>query len=64
VGTLLVDGLVSGTWAARPRDDVWQLTVRRSRPFAESEEDDVEAEGRALVAFLGSGRGADVRFEE
>jgi hypothetical protein len=63
VGTLLVDGLVSGTWAARPGDDVWQLTVRRSRTFAKAEEHDVEAEGRALVAFLGSGRRADVRFE-
>ncbi|MCV2488028.1 winged helix DNA-binding domain-containing protein [Geodermatophilus sp. YIM 151500] len=63
VGSVLVDGLVSATWAARPGGPAMVLTVRPSRPLTPAERADVEAEGRVLLAFLAPERAADVRFE-
>jgi hypothetical protein len=61
-GSLLVDGLMRGFWAARPEDDATVLTVRPSTTLSTAERDDVEAEGGGLLAFLAPGRRHDVRL--
>jgi hypothetical protein len=61
-GSLLVDGLMRGFWAARPEDDATVLTVRPSTPLLAAQRADVEAEGGRLLAFLAPHRGHDVRF--
>jgi len=59
--SVLVDGVVAGTWtAARDRDRA-TLTVRGFGPFAARVRGEIEAEGMALLAFLYPGRNADVR---
>jgi len=62
VGTVLVDGLLRATWAARPQGDATVLTVRPSGPLSGAERADVLAEGDRLLAFLAPGRERDVRF--
>jgi hypothetical protein len=62
VGSVLVDGLVSATWAARRAGDATVLEVRAARALGPSERADVELEGRALLAFLAPGRPHDVRL--
>ncbi|MGY1739389.1 MULTISPECIES: winged helix DNA-binding domain-containing protein [unclassified Blastococcus] len=61
-GTLLVDGLVRATWAARRDGDATVLVVRASGPLSAAERDEVRAEGARLLGFLAPGRPADVRF--
>jgi hypothetical protein len=61
-GTVLVDGMLRATWAARPDGDATVLTVRPSAPLSAGERADVEAEGRRLLSFLAPGREHDVRF--
>jgi hypothetical protein len=60
VGAVLVDGLVSATWAARRAGDGTALEVRVARDLSRSERADVELEGRALLAFIAPGREHDV----
>ena len=55
-GTVLVDGLLRATWAARREGDATVLTVRPSAPLSSSERDEVLAEGERLLGFLAAGR--------
>jgi hypothetical protein len=60
-GTVLVDGLLRATWAARRDGDEMVLSVRPSEAVTSSEAADVVEEGGRLLAFLAPGRGHDVR---
>jgi hypothetical protein len=59
-GTVLVDGRLQATWAAR-RDGV--LTVRPSLPLAAGARAEVEEEGARVLGFLALGGAPDVRFD-
>jgi hypothetical protein len=61
-GTVLVDGLMRATWAARRERDATVLHVRRSVPLSSADRRDLAEEGLRLLAFLAPGRGHDVRF--
>ena len=61
-GTLLVDGLMRATWAARRDGDTTVLTVRPSVPLSGADRTDVVDEGGRLLEFLAAGRSHDVRF--
>jgi Winged helix DNA-binding domain len=61
-GTLLVDGLVRATWAARREGAATVLTVRPSGPLSAGERDAVLTEGAQLLRFLAPDRPHDVRF--
>ena len=63
-GTVLVDGLVQATWAARPAGAETVLTVRPTIPLTPSDRADVEEEGRRLLGFIAAEREHDVRFAE
>ena len=63
VGTVLVDGLLRATWAARREAEATLLTVRPSEPLSRGEQADVVAEGERLLAFLAPGREHDVRLD-
>jgi hypothetical protein len=63
-GTVLVDGLLRATWAARREREATVLTVRPSGPLEAVERDDVVAEAERLLAFLAPGPGHDVRLDE
>ena len=62
VGTVLIDGLVSATWAARRVAEVMALEIRTARRLAPPEQEDVEREGRSLLSFLAPDRDHDVRL--
>ena len=62
VGAVLVDGLVSAMWAARPTGEATVLEVRTARALTAAERADVDAEGRALLGFVAPGRTHDVRI--
>ena len=64
VGTVLVDGLLRATWAARPDGDATVLSVRPSGPLTAADRADVLAEGDRLLAFLAPGRERDLRFDD
>jgi hypothetical protein len=61
-GTVLVDGLVQATWAARRDGDATVLTVRPSLPLPAADRSDVVDEGARLLSFLAPRRRHDVRF--
>jgi Winged helix DNA-binding domain len=61
-GTLLVDGLMRATWAARRDGDTTVLAVRPSVPLSSDDRADVVREGGRLLEFLAPGRIHDVRF--
>lgn len=61
-GTVLVDGLVRASWAARREGDATVLSLRASDPLSLAERDDVVEEGRRLLAFLAPDREHDVRW--
>jgi hypothetical protein len=61
VGTVLVDGLVRATWAARRTGELLELEVRVGGGLSAGERDEIEVEGTALLEFLAPGRGGDVR---
>ena len=63
VGTVMVDGLVRATWAARREGSGTVLTVRLSGPLSAAEQDEVVAEGERVLGFLAPGRGHDVRVD-
>ncbi|MFH8384238.1 winged helix DNA-binding domain-containing protein [Kitasatospora sp. NPDC018058] len=60
LGTLLVDGLVAGTWRLTGEREV---TVQPFVPLARADREAAEAEARRVLAFAGEGGGA-VRIEE
>lgn len=62
-GTVLVDGLLRATWAARHDPGATVLTVRASGPLTSAERDDVVTEGERLLDFLAPGRSHDLRFD-
>ena len=62
VGTVLVDGLVRATWAARRSGEVLALEVRVGGGLSAAERAEIEAEGTALLEFLAPDRGGDVRI--
>ena len=61
-GTVLVDGLVQATWAARREGAAMVLAVRPSLPLAAPDRADVLAEGARLLGFIAPGREHDVGF--
>ena len=61
-GTVLVDGLMRATWAARREGDATVLHVRPSVHLASADRSDLVAEGGRLLVFLAPGRAHDVRF--
>ena len=62
-GTLLVDGLVRGTWRPTRSADGQGLQVGLFEPPTPAEGDAIEAEARSLLGFLTDGRGGAVRIE-
>ena len=64
VGTVLVDGLVRATWAARVVGDATELEVRVAGGLTPAERADVEEEGRAVLGFLAANRPHGLRFTE
>jgi hypothetical protein len=61
-GTVLVDGLLRGTWAARREGATTVLDVRPSVPLSSADRSDLATEGGRLLDFLARGRVHDVRF--
>jgi len=61
-GTVLVDGLLRATWAARRDGVATVLTVRPSDALSAAEEEQVGNEGARLLGLLAPGRGHDVRI--
>ncbi|TFV88626.1 winged helix DNA-binding domain-containing protein [Blastococcus sp. CT_GayMR16] len=61
-GTVLVDGLLRATWAARREGAVTALTVRPSGQLSSPERSEVLAEGERLLGFLAAGREHRVGF--
>ncbi len=61
-GTVLVDGLVQATWAARREGEAMVLAVRPSLPLAALDRADVLAEGARLLGFIAPGQEHDVGF--
>jgi hypothetical protein len=55
-GTVLVDGLLRATWAARREGDATALTVRPSGVLSSAEKAEVLAEGERLLGFLAPGQ--------
>jgi len=60
-GTVLVDGLLRATWAARRDGNCMVLTVRPSTDLSPDENHHVVEEGARLLGFLAPGRDHDVR---
>jgi len=63
-GTVLVDGLLRATWAARREGEATSLTARPSGPMSSTERSEVLAEGERLLAFLGAGREHRLGFSD
>ena len=61
VGSVLVDGLVRGTWAARVAGEATELEVRCTGGITAAEVAEIEGEGRLLLGFLAGGREHRVR---
>ena len=61
-GTVLVDGLVQATWAARREGEALVLAVRPSLPLSAGDRADVLEEGACLLQFLAPDREHDVGF--
>jgi hypothetical protein len=62
VGTVLVDGLVRATWAARRSGEVLELEVRAGGALQAGERGEIADEGGGLLDFLAPGRGGGVRI--
>jgi hypothetical protein len=60
-GTVMVDGLLRATWAARRDGSCMVLTVRPSTDLSPDENQQVGMEGARLLGFLAPGRDHDVR---
>jgi Winged helix DNA-binding domain len=61
-GTVLVDGRVSATWAARRDGDATVLHVRPSLPLTGPQREELAGEGARLLAFLAPDRPHDLRL--
>jgi hypothetical protein len=61
-GTVLVDGLMRATWAARRDGDATVLAVRPSVPLSAAVRTDMAEEGKRLLEFVPPGRSHDVRI--
>ena len=61
-GTVLVDGLMRATWAARREGDATVLHIRPSVPLSSADRSDLVGEGGRLLDFLARGRAHGVRF--
>jgi Winged helix DNA-binding domain len=61
-GSVLVDGLVRGMWAARREGEALVLAVRPSMPLSAGDRAEVLEEGARLLRFLAPGREHDVGF--
>jgi len=61
-GTVLVDGLLRATWAARRSVDATVLTVRPSEPLTTREQAEVVEEGGRLLDLLAPDHDHDIRF--
>jgi hypothetical protein len=61
-GTVLVDGLMRATWAARRDGATTVLDVRPSVALSSAERAEVVHEGGRLLGFLAGGRAHDIRF--
>jgi hypothetical protein len=59
--SVLVDGVVAGTWRASRERDTATLAVRGFRPFTSAEVHEMETEGGQLLQFLHPGRTHDVQ---
>lgn len=60
VGTVLVDGLVSATWALRHQGGSSVLTVLPSLPLGAARSDEMSAEGTRMLALLAPGGDVDI----
>lgn len=60
--SILVDGMVAGTWKVTRERGTVTLTIRGFRPFGRTERADLEAEGAALLAFLHPRDTPDIRL--
>jgi Winged helix DNA-binding domain len=60
--SILVDGMVAGTWAVVRERGTAILNARGFRPLSPAERAEVEAEGAALLRFLRPGDTHDVRI--
>ncbi|MFJ2579519.1 winged helix DNA-binding domain-containing protein [Kitasatospora aureofaciens] len=60
LGTLLVDGLVAGTWQLTGEREV---VLRPFVPLRRADRQGAEAEAERVLAFAGAGGGGSVRFE-
>jgi hypothetical protein len=63
-GTVLVDGLLRATWAARCEGEATVLTVRPSGVLSSAERAEVLAEGERLLCFLAAGREHRLGFSD
>jgi hypothetical protein len=63
-GTVLVDGLMRATWAARREGDATVLHIRPSVPLSSADRGDLADEGGRLLDFLAPDRVHDVRFPD
>jgi hypothetical protein len=63
-GTVLVDGLLRATWAARREGDASALTVRPSEVLSFAERHEVIVEGERLLGFLAPGREHRLGFSD
>jgi hypothetical protein len=61
-GTVLVDGLMRATWAARREGEATVLSIRPSVPLSAADRSDLVGEGGRLLDFLAPARAHDVRF--
>ena len=57
MGTILVDGMLAGTWRIRREEGDATLAVEPFEPIAPSERIGLEEEGQRLLAFRGDARG-------
>ncbi|MFB6889101.1 winged helix DNA-binding domain-containing protein [Kitasatospora sp. NPDC056327] len=70
LGSLLVDGLVAGSWrTAEEPGERWSVTIRPFAPLGRADRRAAEAEAERVLAFAGGGAGGgsrdgEVRFEE
>ena len=63
MGTILVDGVLAGTWRIRRAGDRATLTIRPFEPVRPADEAALADEGARLVAFATDGLAADVVVE-
>ena len=63
MGTILLDGVLAGTWRIRRAGDRATLTIRPFEPVRPADEAALADEGARLVAFATDGLAADIVVE-